>query len=318
VCAYPTDRYCHVRGCGVGDAGCNAKWDNFKRGGCDDGLACGVDNCAVFHAIGPRTGLTESSDCCEARCESDDQCPRGAYCTQEQVCVKPTEDYCVTHTCGFGDAGCSKEDDKGCASGLVCGFNNCAKYHELGVSTGLTGSSDCCEGCFSDRDCPKGTFCTDKHICEIRETVIGCHSDKDCQTGFYCTSRKQCTAYHSEYCYKNWCGIGDGDCDPSNDGDCAPGLVCGINNCHKFHETNFHTGIPTTGDCCELPVSKLGRGRADMSELNSLNKTGYELIDLAKKQADIESMQVVVKSDATFSLLSISVIGMAMTLLESF
>ena len=133
--------------------------------------------------------------------------------------------------------------------------------------------------------------------------MVGCHSDIDCQTGFYCTSRKQCTAYHSEYCYKNWCGIGDGgtltsfypyiyiyiiyiyiyiyirllmigahgcfcglywptcsiwgqlvfnpDCDPNNEGDCAPGLVCGINNCHKFHEINIDTGIPSTGDCCE-------------------------------------------------------------------
>ena len=134
VCAYPTERYCHLRACGVGDSGaceviqfpdvdrtifhidaafdtlmcssqsvcfsglnlifkychhafsltyseivdpalpfslacvgCNAIWDNFKKGGCDDGLACGVDNCAVFHAIGPRTGLTESSDCCEGK-----------------------------------------------------------------------------------------------------------------------------------------------------------------------------------------------------------------------------------------------------------
>ena len=101
---------------------------------------------------------------------------------------------------------------------------------------------------------------------------------------FYCTSRNQCTgtACHSEYCYKNWWGIGDGGkwpsmyhlcrigvhiclvklCwlthstwhtthsrEPNNDGDCALGLVCGINNWNKLHETIFRTGIPTTDDC---------------------------------------------------------------------
>merc|ERR1712241_994817 len=33
----------------------------------------------------------------------------------------------------------------GCARGLVCGVDNCAKFHELGVATGITAASDCCE-----------------------------------------------------------------------------------------------------------------------------------------------------------------------------
>ena len=41
---------------------------------------------------------------------------------------------------------CDATDAVGCADGLVCGFNNCAKFHKLGPETGMTPSSDCCEG----------------------------------------------------------------------------------------------------------------------------------------------------------------------------
>ena len=36
-------------------------------------------------------------------------------------------------------------DYKGCAAGLVCGSNNCAKYHLVGPTTGINHGSDCCE-----------------------------------------------------------------------------------------------------------------------------------------------------------------------------
>ena len=33
----------------------------------------------------------------------------------------------------------------GCGHGLVCGVDNCAQFHQLGPSTGMNPSSDCCE-----------------------------------------------------------------------------------------------------------------------------------------------------------------------------
>ena len=43
-------------------------------------------------------------------------------------------------------ADCDPYDKVGCASGLVCGKDNCAQFHQLSAATGFTGSSDCCEG----------------------------------------------------------------------------------------------------------------------------------------------------------------------------
>ena len=43
-------------------------------------------------------------------------------------------------------ADCDKYyDKKGCGAGLVCGNNNCARFHEIGGSTGLKYYSNCCE-----------------------------------------------------------------------------------------------------------------------------------------------------------------------------
>ena len=36
-------------------------------------------------------------------------------------------------------------DNHGCGAGLVCGYNNCAKYHKIGQQTGIREGSDCCE-----------------------------------------------------------------------------------------------------------------------------------------------------------------------------
>ena len=41
---------------------------------------------------------------------------------------------------------CDPYDKVGCAPGLVCGKDNCAKFHQLSAATGFTGSTDCCEG----------------------------------------------------------------------------------------------------------------------------------------------------------------------------
>ena len=40
------------------------------------------------------------------------------------------------------------------------------------------------------------------------------------------------------------------DCDKTDAVGCAPGLVCGINNCVHFHEISGATGINDASDCC--------------------------------------------------------------------
>ena len=36
-------------------------------------------------------------------------------------------------------------DWRGCGAGLVCGTDNCGKYHLIGATTGINHGSDCCE-----------------------------------------------------------------------------------------------------------------------------------------------------------------------------
>ena len=48
----------------------------------------------------------------------------------------------MTNTC----LDCDPDDGVGCSAGLVCGVDNCAKFHELGAATGLLSTTDCCEG----------------------------------------------------------------------------------------------------------------------------------------------------------------------------
>ena len=43
-------------------------------------------------------------------------------------------------------ADCDPDDRVGCASGLVCGVDNCAQFHEISAATGFFAASDCCEG----------------------------------------------------------------------------------------------------------------------------------------------------------------------------
>ena len=37
----------------------------------------------------------------------------------------------------------------GCAEGLICGVNNCEKFHTFGGGTGILPATDCCEGKFT-------------------------------------------------------------------------------------------------------------------------------------------------------------------------
>ena len=41
---------------------------------------------------------------------------------------------------------CDVDDKVGCAMGLVCGGDNCAKFHTIGGASGFKSSTDCCDG----------------------------------------------------------------------------------------------------------------------------------------------------------------------------
>ena len=93
---------------------------------------------------------------------------------------------------------CDVDDRIGCAKGLVCGQNNCAKFHKLDAKTGISSGADCCEhppvvypecqghwGCGPNRFC--GTVCwTGK--CgkdgKVRKGTQGkfCQPCEECQT----------------------------------------------------------------------------------------------------------------------------------------
>ena len=59
------------------------------------------------------------------------------------LCIESqTATPCVIDCC----ADCDPWDKVGCASGLVCGTDNCAKFHAISKATGFSAKTDCCEG----------------------------------------------------------------------------------------------------------------------------------------------------------------------------
>merc|ERR1712029_1237126 len=119
--------------------------------------------------------------------------------------------------CLEGEGDCDSDND--CAGPLVCGNNNCGSPFQdthdccTPVAEGPTG---CDEASF--RESPK---CTEGENCTLQNGR---------RSGSCCTSEFQCLE-------------GEGDCD--SDSDCAPGLVCGTNNC------GADSPFRDTHDCCE-------------------------------------------------------------------
>ena len=88
---------------------------------------------------------------------------------------------------------------------------------------------------------------------------VQCEKDSDCNVTAceYCKSTKLCVKYKSEYCNKNSCGIGDGDCD-KYENTCEPGYECGEDNFLDFHPNLTHCGrqMNRTEACILLKGSK--------------------------------------------------------------
>ena len=198
---------------GLGDGDCDADAD------CASGLVCGTDNCMQFRSSagwptdGPGWDLTD--DCCyyPGGLGSPSSC---------HVSCNGGNDGCNGNL-GLGDGDCDADAD--CASGLVCGTDNCMAFRDsAGWPTDGPGwdlTDDCCYfpgGMGSPEQC--------HHTCDGGNDGCGLAM-----------------------------GIGDGDCD--NDSDCAQGLLCGVDNCVQFRN---HSGWPNDGpgwdltdDCCYYP-----------------------------------------------------------------
>merc|ERR1712157_257992 len=76
----------------------------------------------------------------------------------------------------------------GCSTGLVCGVDNCKKFHKLGSSTGMGSSSDCCyapyPSCAQHSKCDTNSFCaTMCHTgnCGNQANVVAGTAGKFCQ-----------------------------------------------------------------------------------------------------------------------------------------
>jgi len=84
--------------------------------------------------------------------------------------------------------------------------------------------------------------------CVSKVQLKRCTEDSDCDVSNceYCLSKGICTIYASEYCDKNTCGLGDGDCD--KDSHCPLNSVCGYNN--------FLTNHPLLSNCGKSGILK--------------------------------------------------------------
>ena len=134
------------------------------------------------------------------------------------------------------------------------------------------------------------SICATLHNTHMSAAAL-CSTDADCKTqGMYCGSKKQCVRYSPEYCNKRQCGLGDAGasgcrfaffrtpshtdlnhflfsplpgCDPDDLAGCAPGLICGTNNCAKFHDIGTHSGMTPRSACCDRKASTTPSPRGD-------------------------------------------------------
>ena len=200
----PDPNYCVNNYCGIGDGDCDP-------GQCNEGV-CAND-------VGAQYGLPAHYDVCEA----------GA--------LRPDPNYCVNNYCGIGDGDC---DPGQCAAGLVC-------VNDVGTQYGLPAHYDVCE---AGAPRPDPNYCVNNYCgigdgdCDPGQCDEGvCVNDVGAQYGLpahYDVCEAGAPRPDPNYCVNNYCGIGDGDCDP---GQCAAGLVC-VNDVGA-------QGLPAHYDVCE-------------------------------------------------------------------
>ena len=214
--ARPDPDYCVSNYCGIGDGDCDP-------GQCNEGVC--------VNDVGARYGLPAHYDVCEA----------GGS--------RPDPDYCVDRSCGVGEGDC---DPGQCALGLVCS-------NDVGARYGLPAHYDVCEAGGSR---PDPDYCVDRSCgvgegdCDPGQCALGlvCSNDVGARYGLpahYDVCEAGGSRPDPDYCVSNYCGIGDGDCDP---GQCDQG-VC-------VNDVGARYGLPAYYDVCEA--------RAGGSSLNDL------------------------------------------------
>ena len=205
--AGPDPDYCVNNYCGIGDGDCDP-------GQCDEGVC--------VNDVGARYGLPAHYDVCEARGSG-----------------QPDPDYCVYNDCGAGEGDC---DPGQCGAGLVC-------VNDVGARYGLPAHYDVCETRSAGR--PDPDYCVYNYCgigdgdCDPGQCDEGtCVNDVGAEYGlpaYYdvCETRSAGRP-DPDYCVYNYCGIGDGDCDP---GQCDEG-VC-------VNDVGAQYGLPAHYDVCE-------------------------------------------------------------------
>ena len=152
--------------------------------------------------------------------------------------VAPTPNYCVNNYCGIGDGDC---DPGQCAAGLVC-------VNDVGAQYGLPAHYDVCE---AGAPRPDPNYCVNNYCgigdgdCDPGQCAAGlvCVNDVGAQYGLpahYDVCEAGAPRPDPNYCVNNYCGIGDGDCDP---GQCDEG-VCA-------NDVGPRYGLPSGYDVCE-------------------------------------------------------------------
>ena len=270
--------YCTVSGpCGEGGGDCDANSE------CQAGLVCVQDQGAYYSAYPSPSANYDPSivDVCEVPdpdlcadygpcpagngdCDSDSECQAGLTCAADvgtrygypanyDVCEAPTgssrpdPDYCVTNYCGPGDGDC---DPGQCDEG-VC-------VNDVGAQYGLPAHYDVCEAPTGSSR-PDPDYCVTNYCgpgdgdCDPGQCDEGvCVNDVGAQYGLpahydVCEAPTGSSRPDPDYCVTNYCGPGDGDCDP---GQCNEG-VC-------VNDVGAQYGLPAHYDVCEASSGDTG------------------------------------------------------------
>jgi hypothetical protein len=270
-----SDTYCVDKLCGAGEGDC----DGLNQ--CQAGLVCMPDagpkygfrsNVDVCEA--PVTSSLGSNSYCvdnlcgvgEGDCDGDTQCQDGLVCTADtgpkygfrsivDVCEEPvageigSNTYCDDKLCGVGQGDC--DGDNQCQSGLVCATDTGSNY-------GFRFIVDVCEEP-PPAELGSDTYCVE-NSCGVGEG--DCDHDNECQAGLVCVNNVGANygfrpivdiceqpdpvelLGSDAYCEDNLCGVGEGDCEASNQ--CQDGLVC-------VTDVGSDYGFRSIVDVCEEP-----------------------------------------------------------------
>ena len=140
-----------INNCGDNEGDCDSNDE------CQDGLACGANNCHVS------LGFANDTDCCYMPALGDEH-----FCSP-------------INTCGDNEGDCDSSDE--CRNNYFCGSNNCPD------SLGFDSELDCCYLPAAGDE----HFCTTDNPCAIDEG--DCDSNSECEANLVCDITISCPSY---------------------------------------------------------------------------------------------------------------------------